>query len=129
MFHVMSAVAYAYEPDSAAVLSRATLRAAEELGLSRAELAEILGVSTATLSRLANGHASLDPSRKEGELALLVIRAFRSLDTLVGGDEAKARLWIAAENTHLGGVPKERMRSVQGLVDVVEYLDAMRGRL
>jgi hypothetical protein len=27
------------------------------------------------------------------------------------------------------GIPAERIRTVEGLVDVVQYLDAMRGRL
>ena len=52
-----------------------------------------------------------------------------SLDALVGGDDAKAREWLHAANDHLGGVPADRIRSVEGLVDVVQYLDAMRGRL
>jgi hypothetical protein len=41
----------------------------------------------------------------------------------------KARQWLHADNVHLGGIPAERMRGVEGLVDVVQYLDAMRGRL
>jgi hypothetical protein len=47
----------------------------------------------------------------------------------MGGDEAKSRAWLRAENTHLGGVPADLIRRVEGLVDVVHYLDAMRGRL
>lgn len=80
------------------------------------------------MSRLQRGRA-LDPQTKEGELALLFLRLYRSLDTLVGGDDEKARLWLHAENAHLRGVPAERIRTVEGLVDVVQYLDAMRGRL
>jgi hypothetical protein len=48
---------------------------------------------------------------------------------LVGGDDARARDWLHAPNEHLGGVPVDRLADVQGLVDVVEYLDAVRGRL
>ena len=76
--------------------------------------------------RFARG---LDPKSKEGELALLFLRAYRSLDALLGGDDAKARLWLRAENDHLDGIPADRIRTVEGLVDVVQYLDAMRGRL
>jgi len=47
----------------------------------------------------------------------------------VGGDEAAAHAWLHADNVHLGGTPAELMESVQGLVRVVEYLDAMRGNL
>ena len=79
-------------------------------------------------SRLQHGRG-LDPDTKEGELALLFLRLYRSLDALVGGDDAKARDWLHAENAHLAGVPADRIRTVEGLVDVVQYLDAMRGRL
>jgi hypothetical protein len=116
-------------PDPAEVLTRAALRAADKLGLNQRALSEILGVSPATVSRFGRASRTLDPARKEGELALLLIRAFRGLDALTGGDEAKARAWFFADNHHLGGVPADRVRTVQGLVDVVEYLDAMRGRL
>ena len=80
------------------------------------------------MSRLQTGRG-LDPESKEGELALLFLRLYRSLDALVGGDDEKARHWLRADNHHLAAVPAERIRSVEGLVDVVQYLDAMRGRL
>jgi hypothetical protein len=115
-------------PQAAAVLAKAVLAAAERLALRGPQLAAVLGTSEASVSRLRFARG-LDPATKEGELALLLLRAYRSLDALVGGDDAKARLWLHAENDHLGGVPAERIRTVEGLVDVVQYLDAMRGRL
>src|SRR6478609_7400277 len=120
--------AVADRPDAAAVLTKATLAAAERLGLRNRQLAAVIGSSEASVSRLRSGRA-LEPESKEGELALLFLRLYRSLDALVGGDDAKARLWLHAANDHLGGVPDERIRTVEGLVDVVQYLDAMRGRL
>ena len=110
------------------VLAKAAISAAERLGLRHKQLAEIIGTSEASISRLRGGRG-LDPERKEGELALLFLRVYRSLDTLVGGDDVKARNWMHAANDHLGGIPAERIRTVEGLVDVVQYLDAMRGRL
>jgi hypothetical protein len=110
------------------VLGKAVLAAAERLELRGRRLADVLGMSEATVSRL-RGHQSLDPSSKQGELALLLLRLFRSLDALVGGNDAQARLWLRSSNDHVGGVPADRIRSVEGLVDVVQYLDAMRGRL
>lgn len=125
----MTATAIQPQPDPAEVLTRATLRAADRLGMSQRDLAAVIGVSPATVSRLARTDRLLDPSGKDGELALLLVRLFRSLDALVGGDEAAARAWFHAANLHLGGTPAARVRTVQGLVDVVGYLDAMRGRL
>jgi hypothetical protein len=115
-------------PDAATVLTRATLAAATRLGVRNARLAEVIGTSEASVSRLSSGRR-IDPASKEGELALLFLRLFRSLDALVGGDDAQARAWLHAANTHLNGVPAERIRRVEGLVDVIQYLDGMRGRL
>lgn len=111
------------------VLARAVLRAAAALGLSNKELARALGTSAASLSRLGHGRRVLEPTSKEGELALLVVRVFRSVDALLGGEGESVRAWMRAANTHVGGVPAERMQSVQGLVEVATYLDAMRGKL
>jgi DNA-binding XRE family transcriptional regulator len=114
-----------------AVVTKALLRAAEALGLSQKELARTVGVSEATVSRMSRvGRGSLVAvDKKEGELALLLLRVFRSLDALLGGDAQKVRAWFGATNTHLGGLPKERVQSAEGLVTVALYLDAMRGNL
>ena len=111
-----------------AVLAKATMAAARRLGLSHRDLAGVLGTSEASISRLSRDRP-LRAGRGEAELAALFVRLFRSLDALTGGDEAKARAWFTAHNHHLGAVPAERVQSVEGLVDVVQYLDAIRGKL
>ena len=116
-------------PEASAVLAKALLRSGDRLGLRQRDLAAVVGLSAATLSRLASGAFRLDPSSKGGELALLLVRVYRVLDALVGGDDEKARAWFHAHNDHLGGVPAERVRTVEGLTDVARYLDAVRGRL
>jgi transcriptional regulator with XRE-family HTH domain len=116
--------------DEAGVVSKALFRAAQALGLSSADLAEIVGTSESTLSRIRTGKRGPIPlGSKEGELALLFLRVFRSLDALVGGNEDQARAWLHAKNHHVGGVPLRRMKTIEGLVDVAEYLDAMRGTI
>jgi len=124
----MDAVAEKENPQPAAVLTKAIRNAAVRLGMTQRELAAVLGTSEASVSRLSAGRR-LDPSGKEGELALLFLRLYRSLDALVGGDDAAARAWYRSANTHVGGVPAERAARVEGLVEVVQYLDAVRGRL
>ena len=112
------------------VLTKAVVRAGERLGLSQRELAGILGVSPATLSRLARAREPrlLAAASKEGELAVQLLRVYRSLDALLGGDDEANRRWLRAENHHLGGVPAALLQTVTGLVHVAEYLDAMRGK-
>jgi transcriptional regulator with XRE-family HTH domain len=114
--------------DPAAVLTKALLAAADRLGVRQRQLAAIIGTSEASISRLASGR-TVSPATKEGELALLFLRLYRSLDALVGGDDAAARAWLNAENVHLAGIPAKRIASVEGLIDVIRYLDGMRGRL
>jgi transcriptional regulator with XRE-family HTH domain len=115
-------------PDAAAVLAKAVRSAAARLGLRQRQLAAVLGSSEASVSRLQHGRG-IDPVTKTGELALLFLRLYRGLDALVGGEDESARAWLHAHNDHLGGVPAERIRTVEGLVDAVQYLDGMRGRL
>jgi transcriptional regulator with XRE-family HTH domain len=115
--------------DAAAVLSRATVRAARFLAVAQADLAEVIGVSAATLSRLANGQKHLEPGSKPWQLAALFVRLFRSLDAIVGSDDVAARAWLRSENHALGGVPLRLMRDPAGLVRTVDYLDAARARI
>lgn len=116
-------------PDRGSILTRAMLRAAERLGLSGRQLSEVVGVSEATVSRLKRGEARLEEGSKPFQLAALLVRAFRSLDAITGGDETVARVWMTAPNAALGARPAERISTVQGLVDVVTYLDARRAPL
>ena len=114
---------------AASVLGKALVRAAAALGLSQAEVAGVLGTSRASVSRTFAGERGLDPSSAEGRHALLFVRVFRSLDALVGGSAEQARLWLHAQNRHLGAVPAKLLSSTQGLVHVADYLDALRGTL
>ena len=115
--------------DAATVLSRATVRAARFLAVAQTDLAAVIGVSGATLSRLANGQKQLQPGSKPWQLAALFVRLFRSLDAIVGSDDAAARAWLRSDNTALGGVPLVLIRDPAGLVRTVDYLDAARARI
>jgi hypothetical protein len=118
--------AAAAEPKPELVLTKAVLRAAELLELRSASLARILGVSEASVSRLASGARTIDPRSKEGELALLLVRVYRSLDALVGTDAAQRKAWLHGANRALNGRPADLLQRAEGLVSVVNYLDAMR---
>jgi uncharacterized protein (DUF2384 family) len=113
-------------PAPDAVLTKALLRAADLLGLSSRALSRILGVSEASISRLVSGSRTIDPASKEGELALLLVRVYRSLDALVGTDAAARKAWLESDNRALNGRPIDLLQRTDGLVHVVAYLDAMR---
>jgi len=116
----------AAQPHPDVVLTKALLRAAELMELSSANLARILGVSEASVSRLVSGSRTVDPDSKEGELALLLVRVYRSLDALVGTDAGQRKAWLHSPNRALNGRPVELIQRADGLVSVVNYLDAMR---
>jgi transcriptional regulator with XRE-family HTH domain len=125
----MSRVLSQSKPEPRVVLTSAVLRACALLELTQASLAQILGVSASTISRMANGTYTLDEQKKEWELGALFVRLFRSLDAVIGSNDAAARGWLNGENSALAGRPIELIRSTEGLVRVVQYLDAARGRL
>ena len=108
------------------VITKAAVNAAERLGLTARILSSVIGVSEATVSRLKRQDTLLERGTKPFELAVLLVRLFRSLDAIAGGDEGVARAWMTAENTALGARPVDRITSVSGLVDVLAYLDARR---
>ena len=113
-------------PEPAAVLGKAVTRAAARLDIPQQLLARILGLSPATVSRLVSGSYQLDSRRKEWDLALLFVRVFRSLDSIVG-DEQSARGWLHSDNLALNARPIDLLPDTEGLVRVVHYLDASRG--
>ena len=118
--------AAAVKPDAAAVVTTGVMRAAARLDLSNRVVATVLGVSEATVSRMGAGAYQLDPGSKPFELAVLLLRLFRSLDAIVSGDVAVARAWLRNPNTALGAAPVALIESVMGLVNVVAYLDHRR---
>lgn len=113
---------HATQPDDRQVLTKALLNAGRIMGLSQSELGEVIGMDRSVFNRGVN------PASKSGELALLLIRAYRSLFVLVGGKPEDIKHWCLTDNRHTGGVPVEQVKHAAGLVRVVEYLDAMRGR-
>ena len=109
-----------------ALVTKAALRAAGRLGLSNRSLSRIIGLSEASVSRMGGGTFVLASGDKSFELALMFVRLFRSLDAIVGGDDAAARGWMVSNNAALGGAPVDLIQSLTGLVNVVGYLDARR---
>jgi uncharacterized protein (DUF2384 family) len=111
------------------VLTGAVLRASALLEITQSALAQILGLSPSTVSRMANGTYTLDTQKKEWELGALFVRLFRALDAVIGSNDEAARSWLNGRNQGLAGRPIDLIRSTEGLVRVVQYLDSARGRI
>lgn len=116
----------ALRPESGVVLAKAVARASQLLGMNGVMLSKTLGLSEPTVSRILRAEKPIDPQSKEGELSLLLVRVYRSLDALVGTDDQKRRQWMGSFNKALGGVPLQLIQRVDGLVATLAYLDAMR---
>lgn len=109
------------------LISIALLSAAGRLGMTNIELAQIVGISESKLSRIDRQEAFVSKSGKEFDLALLFIRLYRSLDAITGGDCVTSAAWIRNPNKAFNNnVSLLRMKSLEGLVDVVHYLDSRR---
>lgn len=108
------------------IVSEATLEAARLLGLSQGALGQILGLSASSVSRMKKGAFRLPTDGKQWELALLLVRVYRGLSAICAGDGSAMRAWMTHYNHDLAAVPIERIRTVDGLVDVLDYLDAHR---
>ncbi len=111
------------QPSKAEVLGEALLNAGARLGLSPTEVGRIVGRNRTTIVR--NG---IDPATPNGKLALLLVRLYRGLYALVGGQDDEMKHWMHAKIKTLQSVPAEMIQDVSGLVRVVEYIDAMRGK-
>ena len=112
--------------DPGYVLAKATTRASDYLGQTGAGLARTIGLSEPTVSRLIKGDHKINPGKKEGELSLLLVRVYRSLDALVGTDDQKRKAWMTGYNKALGGIPIQLIERADGLVATLNYLDGIR---
>ncbi len=116
--------------DRSRVLSTAVVEAASRLGLGSSDLTSIIGASQPSASRLLNGKYFIPEGSKTWELSAHFVRLYRSVSSLVGGNDELARSWLksanqAFDNRH----PLEVVKRVEGLLHVCEYLDAHRARV
>lgn len=107
-----------------ALLGKALVSAGKAMGLTQAEVSDIVGRNRTAVLR-----DGIDPASKAGELALLLIRLYRSVYALTGGDQQAMKHWLATENRYFDEVPRDMIHSAEGLVRALHYLDAMRGKI
>ena len=91
-------------------LRKASLKAAHFLGLDTAQVAQI----------------SKETQLESEEVAILLVRAYKSLHSIMGGHEAEMSVWMSSENSHLKGIPEQLIMSAAGLIDVAGYLERFK---
>ena len=119
-----------HSPERTRVLNIALIEAAKRLDLGSTELQYILGISQPTASRLLRGAFSLAEGSKPWELGAHLVRLYRSLSSMVGGNDELARAWLHSNNRWFDDQqPAAQLRRIDGLLHVCEYLDAQRARV
>jgi hypothetical protein len=104
------------------VLSKAVIRTAQLLEIPIKVLSSVLSISQANADRLMRNDYALSRSRKEWEIGCLLVRMFRTLDSIAG---KMAKEWMHDENAAFyGRSPLNVIQTAAGLVDVFRYLDA-----
>lgn len=115
--------------DKERVVTSSALKASSLLGLTGAELADVLSVSPGQVSGFRNGQKTLAIDSGPYQAAVALLRIYRSLAGIVGEDKEYLRGWLNADNRALNGKPRELIRKYQGLYNVLQYLDNARAQI
>lgn len=113
--------------DKKIVLAKAFFNTGKQFNFTQTQLATILGISEQTINRLGT-QFGIDPTSKQGEIALLFINLFSALYDLTGGDSDWVQHFLKSKNRVTGGVPMEQIETVRGLVSVLQFVEAIRCR-
>ena len=108
------------------ILTQAVLNVAKYLGLNDGQLSSALGVSADELYDLKLGSKQLIENTTSFVRAIYIVRVYRSIFAIMGGDELVMRQWMKSPNTALDAIPIEIINTSEGLECVANYLDARR---
>lgn len=111
------------------VATKAFTKAADLLSLSDEEACQIIGVKESEILKMKEKSQCLETKSKPFELAILVIRLFKQVDAMFGGDIKVMVQWLRSFNTAIGDVPAVKIASITGLYDVVAYLEGRHGAI
>jgi hypothetical protein len=110
--------------ESAKVLSKATINAANALGLDKQELATVIGISVDQLDSLHRNESLFLPRTETGQRCMLLIRLLAALTSQVGDNTGYVHQWLRSHNSAIGEIPLAALSSHAGLINVVAYLEA-----
>lgn len=105
------------------VVTEALVKSASWLGVTQSALSAIIGLSKTTIARMENNEFQLQEKKKHYQISLDFIELYKTLYSVVSGDQETARGWLSNYNTALRGKPIELMQSLRGLYEVITYLE------
>lgn len=114
-------------PNTSTALAKATLVAADKLGLTAPELAEALNASATTVTGLRD-ILQIDSTSPSGERAKLLVRLSVALAQLCGDDLGWMRHFMKTPNKVTGGVPAQQISSTDGLTSILQFAESLARR-
>ncbi|MDA9556867.1 MbcA/ParS/Xre antitoxin family protein [Vibrio sp.] len=109
------------------ILMEAFLNVCTQLHLKAAWQADVLGVNEITIKR--NQTTGFTNNTKACEIQAQIILMYRALYAICGGDNKLMLHWFNTQNKVLKVAPSEACKTVEGLINVNQYLNAMRGKV
>ena len=113
--------------EDAALVSRATLRAAAHLGLPDPVLATILGLSASAIEQARSSQAPLLQDWLTLERAVPLLRLSRALDKGLGGDAEVAGSWMRSHNSAFAARPIDVLQTSGGPQRVLDRVQTLLG--
>lgn len=108
--------------DKNSVLAKAFQNSAERLGMTLGQMATTLRISPGELTVNEFG---IDPYSEQGKRALSLVRIYIALEMLNGGDVEMIHHFMHNKNLLTGGIPVEQVQHPEGLVQVLEFVEAI----
>ena len=110
------------------VLTKASWKAAELLGLKPEQFVRILHLECLDMN-LSEATLMFDPNSKQGEIALILIRIYKALYHLNGGDIKWMHHFLNSPNLLTGGIPIEQLESMSGLLSVLNTVESLQHKV
>lgn len=114
-------------PEDAALVSKATLRAAAHLGLPDPVLATILGLTASAVEQAKKSQSPLIQDRRLLARTAPLLRLSRALDHGLGGDPEAAESWLRSHNTAFGDRPLDVLQTAGGSQRVLDRVQTLLG--
>lgn len=106
-------------------MTTASWKAAQQLGLKPEQFVRILHLECVDMD-LSDSSLMLDPNSKQVEIALILIRIYRAVYSLNGGDIKWMHHFLNSPNLLTGGIPMEQLESMSGLLSVLNTVESLQ---
>jgi Protein of unknown function (DUF2384) len=114
-------------PEDAALVSKATLRAAAHLDLPDPVLATLLGLPSSAVEQAKKSQSPLIQDGRLLERTAPLLRLSRALDHGLGGDPEAVESWLRSHNAAFGASPIDVLQKAGGSQRVLDRVQTLLG--